>query len=101
MLIEELPENLTRDITHAVLRVVYPSGDITDPITGKKCVGEEYREEMERKERLWGKNPKAFNYDEAPPRGWQEGRKDWSHKPGYRKWHDFVDKEQPEAVVPF
>ena len=98
VLIEELQNKLTRDITHKVLRIVYPNGDITDPITGKKCVGNEYREDMEWKDNLWGKNPKAFDYNQAPPRGWQEGRKDSSHTPGYMKWHDFVDKDQPEAV---
>lgn len=97
VLIEQLPEPMTRDITHKVLQVVYPCGDVTDPITGKKCVATEYREEMEWKDQLWGKNPKAFNYDKAPPRGWQEGRKDWSHKPAFRKWHEFLDKDQTEA----
>lgn len=39
VLIEELPEKLTLLITHKVNKVVYPLGDITDPITGKKVVG--------------------------------------------------------------
>jgi len=97
VLIEHLPEKLTRDITHKVLKVVYPCGDVTDPITGKKCVAGEYRDEMEWKDRLWGKNEKAFNYDKAPPRGWQEGKKDWSHKPAFKKWHEFIDRDQTEA----
>lgn len=36
VLIQELPEKLTTYITHNVLRVVYPLGDVTDPITNKK-----------------------------------------------------------------
>lgn len=36
MLIQELSEKLTTHITHQVLKVVYPLGDVTDPITNKK-----------------------------------------------------------------
>ena len=43
MLIERLPSKLTKHITHKVNRVVYPFGDITDPITGKKVVVGKYR----------------------------------------------------------
>lgn len=43
VLIQQLPEKLTRLITHKVLEVVYPCGDITDPITGKEVVVGKYR----------------------------------------------------------
>jgi len=36
VLIQELPEKLTTHITHQVLEVVYPLGDVTDPISNKK-----------------------------------------------------------------
>lgn len=36
VLIQELSEKLTTHITHQVLKVVYPLGDVTDPITNKK-----------------------------------------------------------------
>lgn len=36
VLIQELPEKLTTHITHKVLKVVYPLGDVTDPISNKK-----------------------------------------------------------------
>jgi small subunit ribosomal protein S17 len=39
VLIQELPEKLTTYITHKVLKVVYPLGDVTDPITNKKVAG--------------------------------------------------------------
>lgn len=91
---------MTRDITHKVLQVVYPMGDVRDPISGELCVASEYRYDMERRDQLWGKNPDAFDYDQAPPRGWQEGKKDWSHKEGYKRWHDFPDREQHEATWP-
>jgi len=98
VLIEQLPQRLTRDITHRVLEVIYPCGDVTDPITGKKCVKSEYRDEIAWKSSLWGNNPhNKFDYDKAPPRGSQEGIRDFSHKPGYRKWHEFLDRDQPEA----
>lgn len=93
VLIEEFPKRITRDITHKVLKVVYPMGDVIDPITGKKCMGAAFREDEEKKDRLWGKNENAFDYDSAPPRGWQEGKKDWSHKPAHRKFHEFNDRD--------
>lgn len=34
---------MTRLITHKVIEVVYPLGDITDPLTGKKVVSGKYR----------------------------------------------------------
>lgn len=43
VLIQRLPEKLTRLITHKVLDVVYPCGDVTDPITGRKVVVSKYR----------------------------------------------------------
>lgn len=36
VLIQELPEKLTTHITHKVIKVVYPLGDVTDPITNKQ-----------------------------------------------------------------
>jgi len=36
VLIQELSEKLTTHITHKVLKVVYPLGDVTDPISNKK-----------------------------------------------------------------
>lgn len=36
VLIQELLEKLTTHITHKVIKVVYPLGDVTDPITNKK-----------------------------------------------------------------
>jgi small subunit ribosomal protein S17 len=43
VLIQQLPQKLTRLITHKVLEVVYPCGDVTDPITGRKVVVSKYR----------------------------------------------------------
>lgn len=93
VLVQELDKRLTRDITHKVLKVVYPMGDVTDPLTGRKVMGGLFRDEEDKIDRLWGKNKNAFDYDKAPPRGWQEGRKDWSHKPAQKRYHEFDDRD--------
>lgn len=93
VLIQELDRRLTRDITHKVLKVVYPMGDVTDPLTGRKVMGGLFRDDEDKIDRLWGKNENAFDYDKAPPRGWQEGRKDWSHKPAQKRFHEFDDRD--------
>jgi small subunit ribosomal protein S17 len=77
-LIHQLPEKLTRLITHKVLEVVYPCRNITDPITGKKVVVGKYRDEIEEANKLYGESEGRFKYDEAPKRGWQEDRKDFT-----------------------
>ncbi|KAL1449475.1 hypothetical protein WDU94_001979 [Cyamophila willieti] len=106
VLIEELSQKLTTLITHKVNKVVYPLGDITDPITGKKVVGVKidlgkvaYRDDLEEEDELYGKNPRRkFKYSEAPPRGWQEDKKDFTHRESYIKYHEFDDDDQPYAV---
>lgn len=97
VLIRELPERLTRLITHAVEKVVYPLGDITDPLTGKKVVVGKYREDIEMANQLFGKSSKAFDYEKAPPRGRLEGTKDFTHGETYIKYHE-DGKDQPFAV---
>ncbi|KAJ9599224.1 hypothetical protein L9F63_010308 [Diploptera punctata] len=98
VLIQELSEKVTRLITHKVLEVVYPLGDITDPITGKKVVVGKYREDIEEKNKMYGEIESTFKYDEAPPRGWQEGKKDFTHRETYIKYHVFENDDQPFAV---
>lgn len=97
VLIRELPERMTRLITHSVEKVVYPLGDITDPLTGKKVVVGKYREDIEMANQLFGKSEKAFDYDKAPPRGRLEGTKDFTHGETYIKYHE-DGKDQPFAV---
>jgi small subunit ribosomal protein S17 len=98
VLVEELDKKMTRDITHKILRIVYPLGDMIDPVTGKRIVRTMYREDKERINKLWGENPDyKFDYHKAPRRGWQEGKKDWTHKKPYRKFHEFTDRDQTEA----
>uniref|UniRef100_A0A2H1VB61 SFRICE_002121 n=1 Tax=Spodoptera frugiperda TaxID=7108 RepID=A0A2H1VB61_SPOFR len=97
VLIQSLPQKLTKLITHEVKEVVYPFGDITDPITGKKVAKEQYREDMDRQAQIYGKLDSAFNYDKAPARGWQDGKKDFTSKPTYTKFHVF-DENDPYAI---
>ncbi|XP_015112785.1 28S ribosomal protein S17, mitochondrial [Diachasma alloeum] len=98
VLIQQLPERLTRLITHKVVEVIYPMGDITDPVTGKKVVVSKYRDEIKETNELYGESESAFNYEERPPRGSLEDKLDFSHKPSYIKYHEDPDKPQPYAV---
>jgi small subunit ribosomal protein S17 len=97
VLIKEMPQKLTKLITHQIEEIVFPLGDVTDPITGKKCVVGKYRHEIEESAQLRGKSKNAFDYDKAPPRGTQEGKKDFSHGPIYIKYHE-DGTEQPFGV---
>nr|CAG4646662.1 EOG090X0GMQ [Macrothrix elegans] len=96
-LLEKLPAKSTKHITHQVNRVVYTFGDITDPITGKKVVVGKYRDEVEEKDNLYGKNPEGFDYTKAPERGWQKDVRDFTYRDSYRKYHMFQE-EDPYAV---
>ncbi|XP_015594477.1 uncharacterized protein LOC107267375 [Cephus cinctus] len=98
VLVQSLPSRLTRIITHKVVNVIYPLGDITDPITGKKSVVSKYRDDIKRVHEIYGKSENAFDYDKRPPRGSQEGKLDFSHKEGYVKYHEDPDDPQTHAV---
>ncbi|XP_071545584.1 small ribosomal subunit protein uS17m isoform X2 [Panulirus ornatus] len=92
VLIKKLPENRTKLITHSLIKQVYKYGDVTDPITGKKVISGKYRDQIMERDEMFGvaeDGSGGFDYNEAPERGWQEGRKDFSHKVGYKKWHEF------------
>ncbi|VVC44363.1 Ribosomal protein S17/S11,Nucleic acid-binding, OB-fold [Cinara cedri] len=102
VLIKELPEKLTIHITHEVLKVIYPLGDITDPITNKKvaalrCGTVCYRDDIEEVDQIYGQTKERFNYKNAPARGWQEDKKDFSHKDSYIKYQE-TEEEQPYSV---
>ncbi|XP_026490668.1 small ribosomal subunit protein uS17m [Vanessa tameamea] len=97
VLIQSLPRKLTKLITHEVKEVVYPFGDITDPITNKKVAKERYREDIEKEAEIYGKLKSGFDYNKALPRGWQDGKKDFTSKPTYTKFHVF-DENDPYAI---
>ncbi|XP_072752523.1 small ribosomal subunit protein uS17m [Anoplolepis gracilipes] len=98
ILIKELPSKLTRLITHEVIEVIYPLGDITDPVTGKKVVASQYREDIDEKDKLFGKKDSAFDYSKAPRRGRLEGVRDFTHKKMYLKYYDDPNDPQPDTV---
>lgn len=56
------------------------------------------RDEVEDISNMYGKNEDAFDYESAPPRGWQANRKDFTDKPTYKKYHEFDNDDQPYAV---
>ncbi|CAH0550970.1 unnamed protein product [Brassicogethes aeneus] len=97
VLMEQLPQKKTRLVTHAVKEVIYPFGDITDPLTGKKVVAGKYRDHIEAVTKVYGQTKNGFKYDKAPLRGWQENKKDFTHADTYIKYHD-DGKDQPYAV---
>jgi len=52
---------------------------------------------MEDKDEQYGLTEGRFNYKKAPKRGWQEDKKDFSHKDSYIKYHE-TEEEQPYSV---
>ena len=70
------------------MEIVYQLGDVTDPITGKKCVVGKYRDQINEANELFGKSANAFDYEKAPARGSLEGTQDFSHGETYIKYHD-------------
>lgn len=54
------------------------------------------RDEQEELIELYGKKPTSFDYKSAPPRGWQEDKKDFSHMDTYTKFDE--EDKSPNAV---
>ncbi|XP_043587816.1 28S ribosomal protein S17, mitochondrial isoform X2 [Bombus pyrosoma] len=100
VLIQSLPKKLTRLITHKVVDVIYPLGDITDPITGKKVVAGKYRENIEKDAELYGNLESMYKYEKAPKRGITEGKRDFTAKKTYMKYSDDPKDYDPYAVNP-
>lgn len=91
-LIEVLPDRddrVTRLVTHRVAQIVYPLGDVTDPLTGKAVVVGRYRDHIDQLARAYGgMSPSAFDYTTAKPRGWQQQNKDFTDKQTYTKYDE-------------
>ncbi|EZA51843.1 28S ribosomal protein S17, mitochondrial [Ooceraea biroi] len=98
VLVKVLPQKLTRLITHEVVEVVYPLGDMTDPITGKKIVASRYREHIDEDTKLYGRKDSAFDYSKAPPRGRLENIRDFTHKKLYLKYYDDPENPQKDTI---
>lgn len=91
VLVSELPQKKTTLITHAVEKIVYRLGDVTDPITNKPVAGSEFRDDIEARNELYGKVDTAFDYKKAPPRGRLETTRDLTAKPTYTKYYAGCD----------
>lgn len=90
-MISQLPEKKTTLITHAIEKIIYKFGDVIDPITAKSVVADKYRDDIDEKNRLYGKVNTAFEYEKAPPRGRLEGKRDFTDKPTYTKYYKECD----------
>jgi len=55
------------------------------------------RDDLEEVDKTYGLTEERFNYKNAPKRGWQEDKKDFSHKNSYIKYHE-TEEEQPYSV---
>ena len=89
MLIKKADDVGIQDVDFAVSEVIFKLGDVKDPCSGEHVVGDMYRKQMAEIAEAYGANPDGFNYDEAPDRGWQENKRDFSSNITYYKWHEF------------
>ena len=76
----------------------YRLGDVKDPISGEMVVGTDYRKDLLEEAKLYGADINNFDYEKAPARGRLEGKRDFTDKPTYRKWHNF-EKDDPYGVI--
>jgi len=84
-----------RAVTFEILEVIYHLGEVVDPLTQKPVVAEKYVDQIEREGQLYGKYPQAtFDYKKAPPRGGQEGVRDFTGRRTYKKWHTFKKNDR-------
>lgn len=95
--VKELPERLTKQITHSIEKIVFKLGDIQDPISGKSVVNSLYRDEIAASNEAIGKSESGFDYEKAPPRGRLEGIRDFTDQETYIKWHE-DGKDQPYSI---
>lgn len=87
-----------------VVEVIHKLGDVLDPVSKNEPVVQDQYRRLMAQEIEWYTQPdeeqtgERFDYDEAPERGWQEGRKDFADKLTYYKWHVFKERD-PYAIV--
>ncbi|OXU20166.1 hypothetical protein TSAR_004698 [Trichomalopsis sarcophagae] len=98
VLVQSLPEKMTKHITHKVIEVIMPLGDVTDPVTGKKVAASVYRENIKKVNEFYGESKTAFKYDKNYKRGSLEDKRDFTHKPAYKKYYEDPNEPQPYAV---
>lgn len=54
VMIRELSDGEDKNITHKVEQLVYQRGNYVDPLTGKRCAGTEYIDDIKRTCELFG-----------------------------------------------
>jgi len=52
VLLKELPEAYAIDINLAVHKIIFPTGSTIDPVTGKRCLGTEFIDDIQKKKNL-------------------------------------------------
>ena len=57
VLVRELSEPLSIQVKHQLLQIVYKNGHMTDPLTGRKCIGTEFVDQVDQETQLFGWKP--------------------------------------------
>lgn len=57
VLVRELREPLSIQVKHQLLQIVYKNGHMTDPLTGRKCIGTEFADQVDQETQLFGWKP--------------------------------------------
>ena len=86
-----------KPITHTVMEILYSFGDVKDPVTGEMVVAERYRKDSDKSAKLYGETDELeekFSYNKAPKRGKQEGKRDFTDRKTYKKWHVFKNEDK-------
>jgi small subunit ribosomal protein S17 len=66
VLIRELSAPLSLQVKHQVVKKVYENGNIIDPITGKKCVGLDFAEDIDFMSKRFGLKPLPERFGPPP-----------------------------------
>ena len=82
-----------------MLEVIYRLGEVVDPLTQKPVIGEKYVDQLEKEAEMYGKHrlpegQEGFSYKKAPSRGRQEGKRDFTARKTYQKWHNFKKNDR-------
>ena len=57
VLIRKLPQPLSLQVKHQLIKVVYPNGEMVDPVTGRKCIGTDFVDDIDYDSKLFGWKP--------------------------------------------
>ncbi|KAI4496718.1 hypothetical protein M0804_000528 [Polistes exclamans] len=97
VLIQMLPEKLTRLITHKVVDVIYPLA-ISYSQYPAKHLTRRTMDNIKETNQLFGESKNAFDYDKAPARGITKDKRDFTYQETYVKYQEDPNDPQPYAV---